>query len=155
VRERPAPIGAAGLIDTRTQAGVAAQLLRRGEALDVADLGGDRVAEHPGDAGHAHEQRHVAVLGAERSQLAVDPRDLAVELVDHRDGGQHPAVPGLGKVKAPEQLSPPATEQVTDRAAVPEGQQLGVDAVLERAALVHQEQPPASPLALGARLESR
>ena len=36
--DRPAPIAGAGLVDARTELGVAAEFGRRGEALDVADL---------------------------------------------------------------------------------------------------------------------
>jgi Acyl-CoA dehydrogenase, N-terminal domain len=43
-------------------AGVAAQLLGRWEPGDVAQLGGDGVAQHPGDSGCGHQQRHI-VLG--------------------------------------------------------------------------------------------
>ena len=51
VSQMPAAIGRSGLVDARAQAGVAAQLRRRGEAVDIADLGGDRVAEDPRDRG--------------------------------------------------------------------------------------------------------
>ena len=36
--DRAAPVAGAGLVDARAEAGVAAELGRRGEALDVADL---------------------------------------------------------------------------------------------------------------------
>jgi hypothetical protein len=115
----------------------------------------DRVAEHPGDARHRHQQWHVGVVGAERLELCVDVGDLGVEVVDHRDGGEHTAAPRLGKLQTPEQLAPAAAKQVRDRAGVAERQQLRVDAVLERAALADQEQPPAGPLPLGALLKPR
>jgi hypothetical protein len=38
-------------IVARAGAGVAGELPRRGEGVDVADLGGDRVGEHPADPG--------------------------------------------------------------------------------------------------------
>jgi hypothetical protein len=49
--ERAAPVGVSGLVDFRTESGVADESLRSGEPCDVADLGGDGVAERPGNAG--------------------------------------------------------------------------------------------------------
>ena len=66
-----------------------------------------------------------------------------------------PSRHGSGKSKPCEQLAALAAEQVRDRAGVTERQQLGVDAVLERAAFADQEQPPAGALALLALLEGR
>ena len=42
--QRAAPVAFAGLLDAWAEAGVAGQLARRREAVDVADLGGDREA---------------------------------------------------------------------------------------------------------------
>ena len=50
----------------------------------------------PGDR---HQQRHVAVVGAERAQFLLDPADLAVELIDHRDGSEHVGTPRLRKLQ--------------------------------------------------------
>src|SRR5207244_7720238 len=47
--ERSSTVALAGLVHTRTQARVADELPCRGEPGDVADLRGDRVAEHPGE----------------------------------------------------------------------------------------------------------
>ncbi len=49
-------IPTARLADEGTQPGVPGELLGAGEPADVADLGGDRVPEHPGDPGGGHEQ---------------------------------------------------------------------------------------------------
>ncbi len=49
--ERAAAVDVARLAHARTEAGVADQLRRCREAIDVADLGGDRVAEHAADPG--------------------------------------------------------------------------------------------------------
>jgi hypothetical protein len=64
--------------------------------VDVAELGGDRVGEHPADAGHAAEQGDVAVGGAEPAQLALAGVDLIVELVDQAQAGCDGALPRLG-----------------------------------------------------------
>src|SRR3954447_6785232 len=63
-----------GLMHAWAQAGVAAQLRRRLEAVDVADLRGDRVANHPSDPRSAHQQRHVLVVGAEMAPVVAAVR---------------------------------------------------------------------------------
>jgi hypothetical protein len=95
------------------------------------------------------------VVGAQGLELAVDGGDLAVEVVDHRHRRQDPRAPRLREIEPREQLAPLAAEQVGHRAAVPEGQKLGVNAMLQRAALGDQEQPPARALTLGAQLKRR
>src|SRR5215218_7515447 len=55
----PAAVCLPGLLDPGGKAAVADQLHRRSEAGDVADLGGDRVGEHPGDPGAGDKQGHV------------------------------------------------------------------------------------------------
>jgi hypothetical protein len=70
------------------------------------------------------------MLDARLLELAVDGGDLAVEVVDHRDRREHTAAPRRGEVQAPRQLAALAAEEIADRTAVPEGQQLGVDAML-------------------------
>ena len=47
--ERAAQVALTGLVDARAEAGVAGEFARAGEAVDVAELGGDRVGEHPAD----------------------------------------------------------------------------------------------------------
>src|SRR5919106_3930291 len=93
--ERAAEVAFAGLVDAWAEAAVAGELARTGEAGDVAELGGDRVGEHPADPGHGAEQGDVAVLGAEAAQLALALADLAVELVDQAQAGLDRALPRL------------------------------------------------------------
>ncbi len=45
--ERTAQVALARLVDARAEAAVADELARRGEAVDVAEFGGDRVREYP------------------------------------------------------------------------------------------------------------
>jgi hypothetical protein len=78
--ERAAAVALAGLVDAWAEAAVAGQLARGGEAGDVADLGGDRVGEHPGDPGDRGQKRHVAMVGPEPPQRAFAGGDLLVEL---------------------------------------------------------------------------
>ena len=64
LQQRPTQVGRAvlgqwattillsGLVHARTETRVAGELLWRWEALDLADLGGDREGEDPADAGH-------------------------------------------------------------------------------------------------------
>src|SRR5919106_6409318 len=54
--ERPAEGAFARLVDAWAEAAVAGELARTGEAVDVAELGGDRVGEDPADPGHGAEQ---------------------------------------------------------------------------------------------------
>src|SRR6266540_7044739 len=91
---------------------VAGELAWCGEAVDVAELGGDRVGEHPADPGDGAEQRHGAVVGAEPAQLALAAADLAVELVDQTQAGLDRALPRLGESEAGEQLPAADTEAI-------------------------------------------
>ncbi len=52
------------------------------------------------------------MIGAERSQLALDRADLAVQLVDHRDRGEHVGSPGVREIEALEQRAAAAAEQI-------------------------------------------
>jgi hypothetical protein len=58
-------------------------------------------------------------------------------------------------VQAAQELTSLHAEQVRHRAAMPEREQLGVDAVLQRAAFANQEQPSARAFALLALLKGR
>ncbi len=117
--------------------------------MDVADLGGDRVAEHPRDPGRGHQQRDIAVVGARRREARGSISAISVvEIVDHRDRGEHSVTPRLRELEPLEQLAPGAPNRSRHRAGVPERHQLRVHAVLERGAFADQEQPPAGPLAL-------
>src|SRR5262249_54420169 len=93
----PAAQGAlTGLVDAGAEAAVAGELARCREAVDVADLGGGRVGEHPADSRHGAEQGDVAVVGAEPPQLAFAVADLAVELVDQPQAGVGRSLPRPG-----------------------------------------------------------
>ena len=70
---------------------------RAGEPDDVADLGGDGVAEYLADPGGGHQQRHIPVIGAHLPERALALGDLVVELVDQRQRGGGVARPGLGQ----------------------------------------------------------
>jgi hypothetical protein len=85
--------------------------------------------------------------------LAFDRADLAVEVVDQRDRGEHVGAPRVGKVEPREQFAAGRAEEAADRAGVSEAHQRRVHAVLELAAVLDQMQPPARPLACLADLE--
>jgi hypothetical protein len=87
------------LVDARAETGIAGEFTRSGEAVDVAEFGGDRVGEHPTDSGHGAEQRDVAVVGAEAAQLALALVDLAVEFVDQTEAGFDRGLPRLGQAE--------------------------------------------------------
>src|SRR5271165_4235725 len=98
----------------------AGELLWRWEALDLADLGGDREGEDPADPGHRQEQRDVWVLGVALLQAAVDLGDLLFEVVDQLDRCGDVAPPGLGHLQSRKQPAALETEQVGDRARLAE-----------------------------------
>jgi len=62
---------------------------------------------------------------------------------------------GSGKSRRLGSSRPLATEQIRHWAAMTQGEQLRVNPMLQRRALTHQIQPPASPLALLALLKRR
>src|ERR687891_826229 len=146
--ERAAEVAFAGLVDAWAEAAVAGELARTGEAGDVAELGGDRVGEHPADPGHGAEQGDVAVLGAEAAQLALALADLPVELVDQAQAGLDRALPRLGQLEPGEQLAAADAEQVGDGAGLAVGEQDRVHTLLEAGAVAHQMQAPTGTLAL-------
>src|SRR5271168_4901650 len=94
LQKRPAQVGRpvlgqwaasilfSGLVHARTQTRVAGELLWRWEALDLADLGGDREGKDPADPGHGQEQRDVGMLGVVLLQATVDLGDLLFEVID-------------------------------------------------------------------------
>src|SRR5919106_1751866 len=98
--ERATAIAFTRLVDARAEAGVAGQLARRAEAGDVADLAGDRVREHPGDARDGGEQRDVAMIGTESTQVRLARIDLPVELVDQAQARLDVASPRLRQGEA-------------------------------------------------------
>ena len=148
--ERAAQVALARLVDARAEAGVAGQLARCREAADVAELGGDRVGEHPADPGHGAEQWHVAMLGPEATQLALAVIDLAVELVDQAQTGLDRPLPRLRQAEPCEQQAAAETEEVEDRARLSVGKQHRVHALLQARAVAHEMQPPACTLPLSA-----
>ncbi len=90
------------------------------------------------------------MVGAQGPQLALAGGDLALLLVEQAQAGLERAPPGLGQLHPLEQRPAARAEQVGAGAGVAEGDQRLVDARLERRALLHQEEPEAGPLALGA-----
>jgi hypothetical protein len=139
----------ARLVDARAEAGVADVVLGRRETPDLARLGGDRVAEHPVNAGQRHQQRHVRVVLTEPAQLPLDRRDLVVEDADQFERRLDVRLPGLRQGRVCKPASPSRREQALDRARQPELDQGGVDPVLEPRPLLDELQPEARPPAAG------
>ena len=88
---------AAGLVDPRTQPGVAGQLGGAGEPGDVTDLGGDGVAGHPADPRGGHQQWDVPMVGAHLPEHALALGDLVIELVDQMKRRSGVIGPRLGQ----------------------------------------------------------
>ncbi len=143
-----APVALAGLVDAGGEAGVADQLARAGEAADFADLGGDRVAEHPGDPGDRGQQGDVGVVGAEPAQLPLAGCDLLVELVDQHQACAQRRRPGLVQLEPREQVAAAGAEEIPLRVGYPVLEEDRVHPVLERAAVLDQVQTEARPLTL-------
>jgi hypothetical protein len=80
--DRAASVPGAGLLDAWAQPGVAAELGRRGEALDVADLRGDVEGVDPPQARGGDQQQDIAVLGALALELHGQLGDLQLEVID-------------------------------------------------------------------------
>jgi hypothetical protein len=93
--ERAAAVFLAGLVHPRAEAGVAAQLLRRREPVDIADLRGDREREDPTDSGDREQQRDIGMIGTRDAQLAVDLIDLTLEVLDQVKARVDGSSPGL------------------------------------------------------------
>jgi hypothetical protein len=136
--ERAAQVALARLVDARAEAGVAGERAGSGEAADVTDLGGDRVGEHPTDPGHREQERHVAMVDAEPTQLTLAVADLAVELVDQTQAGLDRALPGLGQSEPSELLAAAHTEQIGDRTGLAVREQDSVHTLLQAGAVTHQ-----------------
>jgi hypothetical protein len=127
----------------------------RGLAVDVADLDGDRVGEHPADPGDGAEQRDVAVVGAEPAELALAVADLAVELVDQAQAGLERAVPRLRQIEPGEQLAAADTEQIGDRTWLAVREQDGVYTLFQARAATNEVQTPASAFGAYQRIGQR
>src|SRR3954452_15684748 len=92
-------------MDARAKAGVAAELGRRREPVDVADLRGDGERGDPADPGRGDQQRDVAVIGALALELDGQPRDLQLEVVDQLEAGVDVAPPSVRERHAVKQLA--------------------------------------------------
>jgi hypothetical protein len=92
--------------------GVAAQLGRRSEAADVADLRGDGVGVDPAQTRCGDQQRDVAVIGALALELHGQLGDLQLEIVDELQADIDGAPPRVGDLKAVKQLAAGVPEQV-------------------------------------------
>ena len=152
--ERAAAVLAAGLVDARAQAGVAAasRATRTGRCRRSRRRSCSRAPRRSRGRSSAAGRRGGRRRGA-RSSRSISAISL-VELVDHAERGEHVAAPRLGELEAREQLAPCAPNR-SETGQAAEREQLRVDAVLERAAVAHEVQPPAGPLALAAQLETR
>jgi hypothetical protein len=100
--------------------------------------------------GGADQQRDVAVLGALAPELHGQRGDLQLEVIDEPQADLDVPAPRIGDLQTVQQLAAGVPEQIRDRARVPEGDQRGVDAVLQRRAVPDQVQPEARQLALAA-----
>src|SRR5919201_4790123 len=143
-----APVAFSRLLDPGAEAGVAGQLARAREALDLADLGGDREREDPADPGDREQERDVSVVGAERAQLALAAVDLVVELVDQAQARLQRSCPRLGQRQPLEQPPAAGAEQVAARVGDAVLEEERVHPVLQRASVLDQMQPEARPLPL-------
>src|SRR5208283_1396838 len=142
--ERAAAVFLAGLVHPGAKAGIATQLLRRREPVDIADLRRDRERQHPPDSRDREQQWNIGVIGSRSAQLAVDLIDLALEIPDRLKARVDGAAPGLRDVQALEQFAAGYPEQIADRARMPEGHERRVNAVLEHRAVLDQVQAKAS-----------
>jgi hypothetical protein len=91
------------------------------------------------------------VVGALAFELNGQPGDLQLEVVDQRQADVDVASPRIGDGEPVEQLAAGVPERVGDRARMAEGDQRGVDAVLQRRAMADEVQPEAGRLALAAK----
>src|SRR5215211_844912 len=119
LRSRPAPTQSAicqhtrrEQDDARAQPGVAAELGRRGEPLDVADLRGDRKRVDPAEPGRGDQQRDVAMIGALVLELDGQPGDLQLEVIDQLQAGVDIAPPRVRDRQPVEQLAAGQAEQI-------------------------------------------
>src|SRR5208283_6163544 len=93
--ERAAAVFLAGLVHPGAKAGIATQLLRRREPVDIADLRRDRERQHPPGSRDREQQWNIGVIGSRSAQLAVDLIDLALEIPDQLKARVDGAAPGL------------------------------------------------------------
>jgi hypothetical protein len=113
-----------------------------------------RTPRYPADAGDAQQQRHVGLIGAAGTPVAVDLIDLALEVLDQLEAGVDGARQGCGIASRSSSCRPATPNRSVTRARVPERDQRRVDAVLEHRTVLDQMQPePRSRLRSG-RLSS-
>jgi hypothetical protein len=72
------------------------------------------------EAARGDQQRDVAVIGAPRPELHRQRRDMQIEIVDQLQANVDVRAPRVGDLQAVEQLAAGVTEQIRDRARVPE-----------------------------------
>jgi hypothetical protein len=120
------------------------------EAADGADLGRDRVGEHPADTGDCEQQGDVGVLGAEPAQLGLAGGDLLVEQVEQAQARLHAAGPRLRQRQPLQQRAAGGAEEIGDGAGLSVREQHGVHALLESGAVADEMEPEASALPLRA-----
>src|SRR5262249_11476701 len=148
--EAAAAVDLARLAPARAEAGVANELRGRAEAADVAELGSDRGAQHPGDPGTGGEQTHVAVIGPEPTQPTALRGDLLVEDLDQSAARLQTRLPRLGQLQTLQDPPAAGAEQLTGRRLDAVLEQERVHAALQRRPLLHQIEPEPCPLPLGA-----
>jgi hypothetical protein len=88
------------------------------------------------------------VVGAPALELDGQPGDLHLQVVDQLEAGVDVPTPRVGDRQAIEQIAAGMAEQIRHRTRVPEGDQRGVDAVLQRGAVADQVEPEPGQLAL-------
>jgi hypothetical protein len=88
------------------------------------------------------------VLGAGPLQLALDPGDPPVEVVDQLQCRSRRARPRVRQLQGREQSAALGSEQIADRRLVAVRDQRRVHTVLQRCAVLDQMHPVARPLTL-------
>src|SRR5215211_8400813 len=105
------------LADARGESSVGDELLRAGEAADLADLDRDRQGEQFSDAGDRVEQHRARVGLGERPQLGVQWLESRVEEIDQRQTLADRAAPDFGYTGAFEQRQAVRPAQARERDA--------------------------------------
>ena len=86
------------------------------------------------------------MVRSEAPQLRLAATDLTLEVIDHAQAGGEGRGPGLRDGEPLEQLSAALAEEVGHGHRMAEGDERGVDAVLERDPMTDQVEPEAGPL---------
>lgn len=90
------------------------------------------------------------MVGAEAGELDLAAADLGLERIEADEAPLERRGPGLGQLERREQLPSPDPEEVRHRDRVAEGDERGVDPVLDGGAVACESEPMAGTLALGA-----